>query len=87
MHSTSHITPEIMKHVLDEAFSSWVTQEDKNSARHLRDALLNTHGTYASVLFDILEIASGRDNKGVAEIAFLVGLQAGYELGIAHPPQ
>lgn len=85
MHSASHITPEMMKAVLDRAFSGSVTQPDKQAARHLRDILVGTHGTYASVLFDILEMA-GRDKKAVAEMAFLVGIQAGYELGIAYPP-
>jgi hypothetical protein len=28
--------------------------------------------------------ATGRDGTAVAEIAFLIGMQAGFELGIAH---
>jgi hypothetical protein len=86
MHSVSHITPEMMKTVLDDAFSSSVTQTDKHAAKHLRSTLVGTHGTYASVLFDISEMAAGRDRTVLAEMAFLIGLQAGYELGIAHPP-
>jgi hypothetical protein len=86
MHSTSHITPDMMKAVLEQSFSTSVTQRDKDSAKHLRTALLGTHGTYASVLFDVLEMAGPRDKTAVAEMAFLVGMQAGYELGIAHPP-
>jgi hypothetical protein len=86
MHSASHITPEMMKAVLEKAFSSAVTQPDKQAAKHLRDTLVRTHGSYASVLFDILKMAAARDRKALAEMAFLGGMQAGYELGIAHPP-
>jgi hypothetical protein len=86
MHSVAHITPEMMKSVLDKAFSSSATQTDKLAAKDLRSTLVGTHGTYASVLFDILEMAASHDRKGLAEMAFLVGMQAGYELGMAHPP-
>ena len=46
MHSTSHITPDMMKSVLAKAFSTPVTQADKNAAHHLRNILLETHGEY-----------------------------------------
>jgi hypothetical protein len=86
MHSTSHITPEIMKSVLEQAFQVSVTQSDKEAAKSLRNAVVGTHGTYTSVLFDILELTASKDRTGVAEMAFLIGMQAGYELGLAHPP-
>lgn len=86
MHSTFHITPEMIKVVLDKVFSSAVAQPDKDASKHLRSALVGTHGAYASVVFDILEMTAGRDRKVLAEMAFLIGVQAGYELGIAHPP-
>jgi hypothetical protein len=86
MHSVAHITPEMMKSVLDQAFSSSVKETDKLAAKELRSTLIGTHGTYASVLFDISEMGAGHDRKRLAEMAFLVGVQAGYELGIAHPP-
>ena len=86
MHPTFHITSDMMKPVLERAFSSPVTQPDKDTATHLRDTLVGTHAAYASVLFDILEMTAGRDRKTLAEMAFLIGVQAGYELGIAHPP-
>jgi hypothetical protein len=31
-------------------------------------------------------MTAGKDRTGLAETAFLIGIQAGYELGIAHPP-
>jgi hypothetical protein len=86
MHSTFHITTEMMKSVLECAFSSAVTQSDKDAAKHLRSTLVGTHGAYSSVLFDILEMTTGKDRTGLAEMAFLIGMQAGYELGVAHPP-
>lgn len=86
MHSTFHITTEMMKSVLERAFSTAVMQSDKDAARHLRNLLLGTHGSYSSVLFDILEMTTGKDRTGLAEMAFLVGMQAGYELGVAYPP-
>jgi hypothetical protein len=86
MHSTFHITTEMMKSVLERAFQSAVTQTDKDFAKHLRTTLIGTHGTYTSVLFDIVEMTAGKDRPAIAEMAFLIGLQAGYELGIAHPP-
>jgi len=86
MHSTFHITTEMMKSVLERTFSSAVTQPDKDAAKHLRNMLVETHGTYSSVLFDILEMTASKDRTGLAEMAFLIGMQAGYELGIAHPP-
>lgn len=76
----------MMKAVLDKAFSGSVSQPDKQAAKQLRASLIGTHSTYASVLFDIVEMAAGRDRNALAEMAFLVGLQAGYELGIAYPP-
>lgn len=76
----------MMRAVLEGAFTGAVSQPDKQSAKLLREALLGTHNSYASVLFDILEMGAGRDKKTIAEMAFLVGLQAGYELGIAYPP-
>jgi hypothetical protein len=87
MHSTSHITPDMMKSVLDGAFSTAVTQPDKHAAKHVREMLVGTHGTYSSVLFDILEMTTNKDRTGLAEMAFLIGMQAGYELGVAHPPR
>ena len=86
MHSTSHITTEMMKSVLERAFQSAVTQSDKDTAKHLRNTLVSTHGTYNSVLFDVVEMTAAKDRTALAEMAFLVGMQAGYELGIAHPP-
>lgn len=87
MHSTSHITVEAMDSVLKGAFSASVTQGDKDAARHLRDLLVATRATYRSVIFDVLELTRRHDRNGLAEMAFLVGLQAGYELGIASPPE
>jgi hypothetical protein len=87
MHATSHITPEMMKEVLSNAFSTAVTQADKDAARHLRNTLLATHGEYDSVLFDIMEMTRSGNKTAVAEMAFLIGMQAGYELGIAYPNQ
>ena len=86
MHSTFHITTEMMKSVLERAFSSAVTQPDKDAAKHLRTMLVGTYGAYRSVLFDVLELTAGKDRTELAEMAFLIGMQAGYELGIAHPP-
>jgi hypothetical protein len=76
----------MMKAVLEQAFSSAVTPLDKDAAKHLRNTLIGTHGVYSSVVFDILEMTARKDRTGLAEIAFLIGIQAGYELGIAHPP-
>ena len=86
MHSTVHITTEMMKSVLERAFSRAVTQPDKDAAKHLRAMLVGTHSTYSSLLLDILEMTAGTDRKGLAEMAFLIGMQAGYELGVTHPP-
>jgi len=86
MHPTSHITVEMMKTVLERAFSTDATQSDKETAKNLRNALVGTHGTYQSVIFDIMAIAAPHDRPGLAEMAFLVGMQAGYELGLAYPP-
>jgi len=77
----------MMRAVLDGAFSDPATQSDKQAARQLRDALVGTRSSYTSVLFDIMKMAGGRDETALAEIAFLIGMQAGYELGIAYPPQ
>ena len=87
MHSTSHITVEMMESILKGAFSAPVTQEDKDAARHLRNLLTGTKAAYRSVIFDVMELAQRHDRNGLAEMAFLVGLQAGYELGIAHPSE
>ena len=87
MHPTFHITSEMMKSVLEQALQSAVTQSDKDAAKHLRNTLIGTHGKYSSVLFDVLEMTAGKDRTGPAEMAFLIGMQAGYELGIAHPPR
>lgn len=76
----------MMNVVLDRSFSSSATQADKAAARHLRDMLVATHGNYHSVLVDILELAARGDRTALADIAFLIGMQAGYELGIAYPP-
>lgn len=86
MHSTSHLTAEMMKSTLERSFSSSISQEDKDAARHLRNLLVRTKSTYRSVTFDIMELARRHDRNGLAEIAFLVGLQTGYELGITYPP-
>lgn len=75
----------MMRSVLAKAFSTSVTQADKNAARHLRNTLLETRSEYDSVLFDILELTARVDRTGLAEMAFLIGMQAGYELGIAYP--
>lgn len=85
MHSTSHITPDMMKSVLAKAFSTSVTQADKNAAHHLRNVLLETHGEYQSVLFDILELTASGDRRTIADMAFLIGIQAGFELGLTYP--
>jgi len=85
MHSTAHITPEMMKTVLSKAFSTSVTQADKDAARHLRNTLLEAHGEYQSVLLDIMELARRGDKRTLADMAFLIGMQAGYELGLAYP--
>ena len=87
MHSTFHITAEMMKSVLEQAFQSAVTQADKDAAKHLRNTLLGTHSAYNSVLFDVLEMTAGKNRTALAEMAFLIGKQAGYELGITHPPR
>jgi len=76
----------MMKSVLERAFQSSVTQTDKDTAKHLRTTLIGTHGTYTSVVFDILEMTAGKDRPALAEMAFLIGLQAGFELGITYPP-
>lgn len=75
----------MMRSVLAKAFPTSVTQADKNAARHLRNTLLETRSEYDSVLFDILELTARVDRTGLAEMAFLIGMQAGYELGIAYP--
>ncbi len=77
MHSTNHITPDIMKSVLERAFQSAVTQADKDAAKHLRSMLVATRSAYDSVLFDILQMTAGRDKTTIAEMAFLIGMQAG----------
>jgi len=87
MHSTFHLTADTMKSLLERTFQDRVTQADKDAARQLRELLVATHSVYQSVLFDIMELAHAHDRAGLAEIAFLVGMQAGYELGIAHPPR
>ena len=87
MHSTFHITDEMMKAMLDHCFSSAVTQPDKDAARHLRNTLVGTHNSYDTVLFDVLQMTARGDKKAVAEMAFLIGMQAGYELGISHLPR
>ena len=74
---TFHITSEMMKSVLEQALQSAVTQSDKDAAKHLRNTLIGTHGTYSSVLFDVLEMTAGNDRTGLAEMAFLIGMQAG----------
>ena len=86
MHPTNHITPDIMKSVLEGAFQSPVSQADKDAAKHLRNMLVATRATYDSVLFDILEMTAGRDKTTIAEMAFLIGMQTGFELGIQYPP-
>ncbi len=86
MHPTFHITTEMMKSALEHAFYTPVAQHDKDAAKHLRGTLVGTHSAYSSVLFDILQMTAGRDRTALAEMAFLIGMQAGYELGIAHPP-
>lgn len=68
MRPTFHITPEMMKMVLDYAFSSAVTQSDKDAAKHLRNTLVATHSAYQSVVFDIMEMATRHDRRGLAEI-------------------
>lgn len=73
----------MMNAVLDRSLSSAVTQADKAAARHLRDMLVATHGNYQSAVFDILQMAHSRD-RALAEISFLIGMQTGYELGIAY---
>jgi predicted membrane protein len=75
----------MMRSVLSKAFSSSVTQADKNAARHLRSALLETRSEYQSVLFDILGLTATGDRTALAEMAFLIGMQAGYELGLTYP--
>jgi hypothetical protein len=86
MHSTNHITPDMMRSALERAFQSAVTQHDKDSAKHLRSMLLATRNAYDSVLFDILKLTTGADKTTIAEMAFLTGMQAGFELGIQYPP-
>lgn len=86
MHSTNHITPDMMKSVLERSFQSTVTQADKDSAKHLRNMLVATRAAYDSLLFDILQMTAGRDKTTIAEMAFLIGMQTGFELGIQHPP-
>ncbi|MGH9689406.1 MAG: hypothetical protein ACRD5K_20265 [Candidatus Acidiferrales bacterium] len=75
-----------MRAVLERAFSSAVTQADKNAAKHLWDTLRATHSVYQSVIFDVLEMTTRQDRRGLAEMAFLTGMQAGYELGLECPP-
>ncbi len=87
MHSTNHITPGMMKSVLERAFQSAVTQPDKDAAKHLRAMLVATRSAYNSVLFEILQMTAGKDKTTIAEMAFLIGMQGGYELGIKYPPQ
>ncbi len=86
MNSTSHLTAEMLASIFNRAFSDAVTQADKDAARHLRNLLVASRTVYSSVLFDIMEQTRRHDRTGVAEMAFLVGMQAGYELGIAFPP-
>lgn len=86
MNSTSHLNVQMLASVFDRAFSDSVTQADKDSARHLRNLLLESRTVYDSVLFDIMEHTRRHDRTGLAEMAFLVGMQAGYELGIEFPP-
>jgi hypothetical protein len=59
--------------------------QETNAARHLRNTLLETHGEYQSVLFDILEMTASRDRRTLADMAFLIGMQAGDELGLTYP--
>jgi hypothetical protein len=87
MHPTFHITTDMTKSVLEEAFQTVVTQPDKDAAKHLRNMLLGTHSAYNSVLFEVLEMTAGKDRIALAEMAFLIGMQAGYELGITYPPR
>ena len=76
----------MMKTILDAAFSNSPSKSDKDFAKHLRTTLIKTHGTYASVIFDIQGLTMSLEIKGTIEMAFLIGLQAGYELGIEFPP-
>jgi len=64
MHSTFHITTEMMNSVLKRAFSSAITQPDKDAAKHLRNMLVGTHGTYSSVLFDLFGSDGGQGQNG-----------------------
>jgi hypothetical protein len=86
MHDTCHITAHAMKSALESAFSTAVTQADRDSAKHLWDTLRATDSIYQSMIFDVLEMADGHDRRSLAEMAFLVGMKAGYELGLACPP-
>lgn len=76
----------MMKSVLEQAYQTAVTQADKDAARHLRNMLLSTRATFDSVLFEIMQLTAGRNKTAIAEMAFLIGMQAGYELGIKYPP-
>lgn len=75
----------MMEKVLKIFFSS-VSQADKDAVRHLRQTLVGTHATYQSVVFDIMELTASGDRQAIAEMAFLIGMQAGYELGVSYPP-
>jgi hypothetical protein len=76
----------MLQSVFDRAFIGSVTAADKDAAKHLRKLLLESRTVYTSVLFDIMQQTNSRDRTDVAEMAFLVGLQAGYEIGISYPP-
>jgi hypothetical protein len=85
MHSNLHITVEMLDSVLEQSFTDSPSQFEKETARHLHE-LLKDSRLFHTVLFDIGELARGRNTMELAKIAFLVGMQSGYELGVSCPP-
>ena len=75
-----------MKSVLECAFSSAVTQSDKDAASTCETRWPEPTARIAQCCSTSSEMTTGKDRSGLAEMAFLIGMQAGYELGVAHPP-
>jgi hypothetical protein len=85
----THISPAMFDQVVIEKFQENTADEAVRAQALTLIRLLRQSGTRSQIIADILHAATKSGHKSpetIAEIAFAMGTQFGYELGLSCPP-
>lgn len=85
----TYISPEMFDRIVTDKFQQNPDDQAVRQQAVTLVKLLRASKTRGQIIVDVLHaanISGNRDSEGIAEIGFAMGMQFGFELGLAYPP-